>query len=88
MQFVNGLRSRRKKAPYKLRRKRKPKPKMKSLDFFKILRPVRFTLYLRVARPKRSVGVGRSTSDSHALRTLGVAKQLTTELRFYFGWIS
>ena len=35
-----------------------------------IFRPVRFTLYLRVARPKRSVGVGRSTSDSHALRTL------------------
>ena len=27
-------------------------------------------LYLRVARPKRSVGMGRTTSDSHALRTL------------------
>ncbi len=36
----------------------------------KAFRPVRFTLYLRVARPKRSVGMGRSTSDSHPLRTL------------------
>ena len=32
-------------------------------------RPVRFPLHLRVACPERSVGVGRSISDSHALRT-------------------
>ena len=36
---------------------------------YEIVQPVRFTLYLRVARPKRSVGVGRSPSDFHALRT-------------------
>jgi hypothetical protein len=29
--------------------------------------------FFRVARPKRSVGVGRSASDSHALRTSGRA---------------
>ena len=46
---------------------------MKSIETF---RPVRFTLHLRVARPKRSVGVGvgvgadRSASDFQALRTL------------------
>ena len=40
---------------------------------YEIVQPVRFTLYLRVARPKRSVGVSRSTGDSHALRTSGRA---------------
>jgi hypothetical protein len=46
------------------------------LTILQLFRPVRFTLYLRVARPKRSVGVGRSTtSDSHALRTSGRATQ-------------
>ena len=41
---------------------------MKSIKNF---RPIRFTLHLRVARPKRSVGVGadRSASDFQALRT-------------------
>ena len=44
---------------------------MKSIKTF---RPIRFTLHLRVARPKRSVGVGadRSASDFQALRTFEV----------------
>jgi hypothetical protein len=54
-----------------------------------IFRPVRFALYLRVARLKRSVGMSRRPSDSHALRTSELAtfrQKFISIARFELFW--